>query len=122
MASPDARGGQTVPTPNYLSDTAPGRGARLPARSWLNTDAPALPLNGTWRFRLSEHADLPDDLAEPGFDDSGWQPMAVPSHWVLGADGRYGSPIYTNIRYPFPVDPPNVPDENPTGDYRRRFA
>ncbi len=33
----------------------------------------------------------------------------------------YGKPNYTNVRYPFPVDPPFVPDENPTGEYRRAF-
>ena len=42
---------------------------------------------------------------------------------ALGAAwrGGYGRPIYTNVRYPFPVDPPYVPDDNPTGDYRRSF-
>ncbi len=43
----------------------------------------------------------------------------MPAHWQLHG---YGSPIYTNVRYPFPVDPPRVPDENPTGDYRRSFV
>ena len=43
----------------------------------------------------------------------------MPSHWQLHG---YGAPAYTNVVYPFPVEPPNVPDENPTGDYRRRFA
>jgi beta-galactosidase len=32
------------------------------------------------------------------------------------ADARYGTPAYTNVRYPFPVDPPRVPDANPTGE------
>jgi len=41
---------------------------------------------------------------------------------VLHGDGRYGRPIYTNIKYPFPVDPPHVPDENPTGDHFRTFT
>ena len=45
----------------------------------------------------------------------------MPSHWVLTGDGAYGKPIYTNVIYPFPIDPPHVPDENPTGEYRRRF-
>ncbi|MRT45043.1 beta-galactosidase, partial [Xylella fastidiosa subsp. multiplex] len=44
------------------------------------------------------------------------------SHWVLQGDGAYGRPIYTNVQFPFPIDPPHVPDENPTGDYRRHFA
>ncbi|NUU06166.1 DUF4981 domain-containing protein [Leifsonia sp. C5G2] len=104
-----------------MADRAPGRGARLAPRSWLHSDRPVLPLNGGWRFRLSPTADLEDDIAEPAFDDSTWDTLPVPAHWVLHGDGRYGRPIYTNVQYPFPVDPPHVPDENPTGDYRRTF-
>jgi beta-galactosidase len=62
-----------------------------------------------------------EDFAAEGFDDSGWDSIPVPSHWVLQGDGAYGRPIYTNVRFPFPIDPPHVPDENPTGDYRRHF-
>jgi beta-galactosidase len=118
----------------YLTDRGPGTGRRLPARSWLRTDAPTLSLNGDWRFRLLPAAPgtpggrgvLPDsegvdDVATVGFDDAAWDRIAVPSHWVLQGDGRYGAPIYTNVQFPFPVDAPNVPDENPTGDYRRHF-
>jgi beta-galactosidase len=36
-------------------------------------------------------------------------------------EGSYGRPIYTNVQYPFPIDPPHVPDENPTADHRRTF-
>ena len=43
----------------------------------------------------------------------------MPSHWQLHG---YGAPAYTNVVYPFPVEPPHVPDENPTGDHRRRFS
>ena len=43
----------------------------------------------------------------------------MPSHWQLHG---YGSAAYTNVVYPFPVEPPHVPDENPTGDYRRPFT
>ena len=55
-----------------------------------------------------------------------WTSIKVPSHWVLpafhdGGEGAYGKPIYTNVQYPFPVDVPYVPDENPTGDHRRTF-
>ncbi|MFT3970031.1 MAG: glycoside hydrolase family 2 TIM barrel-domain containing protein [Micropruina sp.] len=63
----------------------------------------------------------PDDVAATDFDDSDWDELPVPSHWVLQNDGRYGRPIYTNVQFPFPIDPPHVPDENPTGDYRRWF-
>ena len=68
----------------------------------------------------------PDSAPDSGFDDSGWERMAVPSHWVLPAfhdagEGGYGKPIYTNVQYPFAVDVPYVPDENPTADHRRTF-
>jgi beta-galactosidase len=88
-----------------------------------------LSLNGEWKFRWSTVAEgLDDAAADPTFDDSAWDTIPVPSHWVLpgtsgkAAEGAYGRPIYTNIRYPFPIDPPHVPDENPTGDHRRSFA
>ncbi|WP_193783098.1 glycoside hydrolase family 2 TIM barrel-domain containing protein [Streptomyces sp. E5N91] len=105
-----------------VSDTAPGRGALRPARSWLHSDAPRLSLNGPWRFRLSPTASVAEDFAAEGFDDAAWDDIPVPSHWVLHGDGAHGRPIYTNVQYPFPIDPPHVPDENPTGDYRRHFV
>ncbi|MGW3935170.1 glycoside hydrolase family 2 TIM barrel-domain containing protein [Streptomyces phaeochromogenes] len=105
----------------HVSDIAPGRGALRPARSWLHSDAPSRSLNGSWRFRLSPTASVTEDFAADGFVDDGWDSIPVPSHWVLEGDGAYGRPIYTNIQFPFPIDPPHVPDENPTGDYRRRF-
>jgi beta-galactosidase len=110
-----------VPVPRLLSDTAPAHGAVRAPRSWLHSDAPSLSLNGEWRFRLSPSADLPDDVASPNLDDAGWDTLPVPAHWVLQGDGRYGRPIYTNVQFPFPIEPPFVPDENPTGDYRRHF-
>ncbi|TDD32242.1 DUF4981 domain-containing protein, partial [Nonomuraea terrae] len=100
-----------------LETFAPGSG-RLEPRAFLRSDAPALDLNGTWRFRLSPVADVPADFADPGYDDSSWDELPVPSHWVLHG---HGTPAYTNVVYPIPVDPPHVPDENPTGDYRRVF-
>lgn len=105
----------------YVSDTAPGRGALRPARSWLHSDAPSLSLNGAWRFRLSPAVPVGEDFAAEAFDDSGWDTIPVPSHWVLQGDGAHGRPIYTNVQFPFPIDPPHVPDDNPTGDYRRHF-
>jgi beta-galactosidase len=102
----------------WFEDRFPVVGAR-PARARLHSDAPALDLNGQWRFRYAERADLPVDFAEPGFSDGTWSTIAVPSHWQLQG---HGAPAYTNVQYPFPVDPPHVPDENPTGDYRRTFA
>jgi beta-galactosidase len=87
-----------------------------------------LSLNGEWKFRWSPVAHRLDDVAaDPSYDDAAWDTIPVPSHWVLpgtsgkAAEGAYGRPIYTNIRYPFPIDPPHVPDQNPTGDHRRSF-
>ena len=77
-------------------------------------------LNGTWKFHwVSDPADRPADFFRAGFDDTAWDEIPVPSNWeVLG----YGIPIYTNIPYPFPADPPFVPrDWNPVGSYRRTF-
>ncbi|MET7401209.1 glycoside hydrolase family 2 TIM barrel-domain containing protein [Dactylosporangium sp. NPDC005572] len=93
--------------------------AALPARARLASSAPELPLDGDWRFRFAERADGPADFAAPAFDDSGWDTLAVPAHWQLAG---YGAPAYTNVDYPFPLDPPRVPTANPTGDYRRSFA
>ena len=107
---------------SYVDDFSPGSGSRTPARSRLDSDAPTLSLNGSWRFRLlGSHHDADDAVVEPDFDDSDWDDLEVPSHWVLTGDGTYGAPIYTNVIYPFPVDPPYIPDENPTGEYRRDF-
>jgi beta-galactosidase len=90
----------------------------LPPRAWFLSDAPRLSLNGDWRFRWSATADRDEDLAAAELDEAGWSSIAVPGHWQLNG---YGSPIYTNKKLPFQVDPPRVPDENPTGDYRREF-
>src|SRR5215217_3199942 len=94
---------------SYIDDISPGSGRRSRPRAWLVTDAPTLSLNGDWKFRWSPVAyGLDDAPADPGFDDSGWDTIPVPSHWVLpaispkAAEGAYGRPIYTNIRYPFP--------------------
>lgn len=90
----------------------------LPPRGSLDSDAPVIALDGQWRFRLVAgpgHATV--GAEQPDFDDSGWALLPVPAHWQLHG---HGVPVYTNVRYPFPVDPPHVPDENPTGEYRTR--
>ena len=107
---------------SYVDDYSPGSGRRSPVRAWLASDAPSLSLDGVWRFRLLPGAGPVDEAATGvDYDDTGWDLLPVPSHWVLHGEGRYGRPIYTNVQYPFPIDPPHVPDENPTGEYRRTF-
>jgi beta-galactosidase len=90
----------------------------LPPRAWFRSDAPSADLDGDWAFRLTARPGG-IEFADPAFDDRAWDRLPVPSHWQLHG---HGAPAYTNIAYPFPVDPPRVPDENPTGHYRRRFA
>lgn len=78
-------------------------------------------LNGKWRFKLVENPDqAPEGFYESAYDDSGWDEIDVPSSWQLLG---YDKPIYLNVRYPYPPNPPYVPqDWNPTGLYRRRFT
>ncbi|TCN38336.1 beta-galactosidase [Kribbella orskensis] len=102
----------------YYEDPGPGYGA-LPPRAAVRSDAPRLSLNGTWRFHLAESvAEAPAGFEREDFDDSGWDTIPVPSSWPMHGFGR---PAYTNQPYPFPLDPPYVPDENPTGDHRLGF-
>ncbi|GFZ48436.1 hypothetical protein JCM24511_06184 [Saitozyma sp. JCM 24511] len=105
--------------PAEHEDPRPWRGA-LPPRAWnVDSDSGRMSLNDEWRFRLSPSASVPDDFATTSsYDDSQWDTLPVPSHWVLHG---HGAPAYQNIQFPFPVDPPRVPDQNPTGDYRYTF-
>lgn len=115
----------TRPTaPHPLDDPRPAPGA-LPPAATLRTDARELALDGEWRFRFAPSpAAAGDDVADPALDDSGWTTIPVPASFVMPdlVAGEHGAPAYTNVRYPFPVDPPHVPDANPVGDHRRRFA
>ncbi len=76
-------------------------------------------LDGPWRFFYgATPGAAPAAFQAPEFDDRGWRTMPVPGAWQMhGVD----QPQYTNTRYPFPLDPPHVPDRNPVGLYRRRF-
>ncbi|MFJ4410378.1 glycoside hydrolase family 2 TIM barrel-domain containing protein [Streptomyces sp. NPDC088910] len=109
----------------YYEDVSPGTGALAPRAWWAVSDARRVNLGGAWRFRLSATADAEDDsFAQPGFDATRWGAVTVPSHWPLQGhthEHEYGRPAYTDVRFPFPVDPPHVPTENPTGDHLRAF-
>lgn len=86
------------------------------------SSARSVSLDGPWRFRLSPTVDTGVDPKDPG---DGWDEIAVPGHWQLaGAPDAwpYGTPAYSNKEFPFPIEPPFVPDDNPTGEYRRTIA
>ena len=77
-------------------------------------------LNGKWKFKWSERpVDRPLGFYRDDYDVSGWDEIPVPANWQLHG---YGIPIYTNVPYPFPANPPYIPHEyNPVGSYRRDF-
>ncbi len=131
-----------TPLPDHMNPRLTGRN-RLPPRSrftsyptveaalaGINDNAPSpweRSLNGTWQFRLYERPEaVPADwMAIREGDD-----MPVPSMWQLhgqltptgGTYGEISRPWYTNWGYPFPIDPPFVPDDNPTGVYALTFT
>ena len=77
-------------------------------------------LDGTWKFNWVASPNLrPVDFYKKDYDVSGWKDIKVPGNWELQG---YGKPIYTNIEYPHPENPPFIPHEdNPVGSYRRDF-
>ena len=77
-------------------------------------------LNGLWKFNwVKRPADRPYFFYRESFDVSGWTDIPVPSNWELQG---FGVPIYTNIIYPFPKNPPYIAhDHNPVGSYRKNF-
>ncbi|MDD3195037.1 MAG: glycoside hydrolase family 2 TIM barrel-domain containing protein [Paludibacter sp.] len=80
-----------------------------------------LSLNGTWKFFWSPApAQRPEKFYMNNFDVSAWDDLQVPSNWELKG---YGIPIYTNVTYPFPKNPPHIPHyDNPVGSYKRNFT
>ena len=85
---------------------------KLPPRATLE-GRPQASLDGDWEFRL---AGRPEEALRPA---RRWETVEVPGLWTMQG---YDRPHYTNVFMPFPQLPPSVPDENPTGLYRRRFG
>ena len=87
-------------------------------------------LNGQWKFHWVKSPDeRPVDFYQPDFDVSGWAEIPVPSNWEIQG---YGTPIYSNIRYPHVRQPPKIigplptdytaaHEPNPVGSYRTVF-
>lgn len=101
-----------------LTNFGPSTGTLAP-RAHFNSGLATQSLNGQWKFHYSQSlAQAPNGIEEEHFDDSDWDVLPVPSSWNFHG---YGQPAYTNSQYPFPVDPPFVPTENPIGDHRLVF-
>ena len=119
--------------PAYFEDlhthhvgTTPNRSYFIPASKRMddlvenreNSDRFQL-LNDNWKFRYCACIhDFEDKFYEENYDASGWDMIPVPSVWQ---NHGYDQHQYTNIRYPFPYDPPHVPLDNPCGVYRTEF-
>uniref|UniRef100_UPI00345BC812 sugar-binding domain-containing protein n=1 Tax=uncultured Paraglaciecola sp. TaxID=1765024 RepID=UPI00345BC812 len=76
-------------------------------------------LNGQWQFKLFAKPEAVDDSFLEEHTPEPWHSIAVPSNWQLQG---FDKPIYCNVKYPFPVNPPFVPSDNPTGCYRTEFS
>ena len=76
-------------------------------------------LNGTWKFQyFNSIYDIQDSLFEKNYDTENFDEIQVPSVWQMAG---YDTHQYTNIRYPFPFDPPYVPQDIPCGAYVHNF-
>jgi beta-galactosidase len=80
-----------------------------------------LSLNGIWKFCFTETPDkVTPGFFEPGFSDSRWDTINVPSNWEMQG---FGDPVFRNVMTPFQPNPPFIPREyNPTGTYRKTFT
>ena len=93
-----------------------GIGRREARTAFYKDSQKKISLNGEWDFK---YVDAPE-LSPEGFEQSGacegWDKIDVPSVWQLRG---YDKMHYTDVLYPFPVNPPHVPDENTTGIYKK---
>ena len=101
----------TLESRNEFTPFAPGQDPFAPkGESSLRVS-----LNGLWDFAPFE---APEEAPEEWWTARPERKMPVPGNWEMNG---YGKPVYVNIRYPIPYDPPYVPRKNPTGVYRRVF-
>jgi len=78
-------------------------------------------LNGVWKFKWAGQPELrPQGFFKPDYEVKNWANISVPSCWEMKG---YGIPVYTNVRYPYPTNPPYIDHgNNPVGSYRRDFT
>ncbi len=91
----------------------PGAGRRHSHAGFVS-DAARVDLSGVWAFRIGARQAGDDSSV-----DHGAATIDAPGHWQLQGHGR---PAYTNVQFPFPVDPPHAPEDNPVGEYRTEFG
>lgn len=122
-------GGYEMIVPRYYEDleilhenTMPARSYYIPASKRMDdlvehreqSDRIQF-LNGIWKFRYYDSIyNVKEAFYKGEFDADGYADMKVPGLWQ---NAGYDSHQYTNIKYPFPFDPPYVPQDNPCGTY-----
>ena len=114
----------------------PDERSSLEVLPWKTDRMISLDSDTEWKFRWSKDPDSrPRGFEKPEYDVSGWDAIKVPCSWqAMGANGKggWGTPLYTNMTYPFKARPPFVMDDppkgyttylqrNPVGSYRRDF-
>lgn len=100
----------------WEDQTLSGIGRREERTSFYKDSALRMSLNGDWKFKYLEAPELsPEGFMEPGAGE-GWDVIDVPSVWQLRG---YDKMHYTDVLYLFPINPPFVPSENPTGIYKK---
>jgi beta-galactosidase len=97
----------------------------LPPRAALKTDAATANLNGMWRFRWLPR--VVDGSSVPRFEQGHDELIPVPASFVMPHLDNFlkqphGLPSYTNVNYPFAVNPPYPPDDNGVGEYQREVS
>lgn len=76
-------------------------------------------LNGSWDFLFLNAPEYTEEgVEQPDYDVSSWDQLIVPSNWQMNG---YGNMHYSDLWYNFPIRPPYVPSDNPTGIYKRKF-
>ncbi|MDO5728982.1 MAG: glycoside hydrolase family 2 TIM barrel-domain containing protein [Actinomycetaceae bacterium] len=109
----------------YIESIEPSSGRVVAPRTWVDptrTTRRTITLNGTWDFRLHPTTRIETDRV--------WETIELPNHWVFTGTQREngrrlwdrGTPIYTNVNFPFPHNPPHVPDANPTAEHVKQFT
>ncbi len=95
-------------------------GRREARTSFYRDSSPRLTLSGEWKFLYREAPELsPEGFMNKQESTDGWDTIDVPSVWQLRG---YDRMHYTDVLYLFPINPPFVPTENPTGIYKRTFT
>lgn len=96
----------------YQSEEAALTGKREDSANFIS-------LCGEWNFKFyNSFEDIGEDFLNAEFADT----IPVPKCWQTQLGKGYDVPLYSNLFYPFPLDPPHVPDENPAGHYNRKIS